>query len=113
MLNKIKLYLGIDSEDKVQDELLSLIASNTKQQLKLYLKLKSAEEIPPELEFIIVDVAVMRYNRIGNEGMSSVTVEGHSMTFSNHDFSAYDNILEDYRYDDRDGYRKHGKVVML
>ena len=38
---------------------------------------------------IILEAAVARFNRIGSEGLSSHTVEGESLSFSENDFAGY------------------------
>lgn len=38
-------------------------------------------EIPLELEYIVDEATIRRFNRIGSEGMKSESVEGHSVTF--------------------------------
>lgn len=65
--------------------------------------------IPEELEYIVVELAIARFNRIGSEGMRTETVEGHSAT--------YTRSLADYEQDllawaDTFGYERgrRGKV---
>lgn len=38
-------------------------------------------EVPIELEWIVDEATIRRFNRIGSEGMKSESVEGHSVTF--------------------------------
>ena len=61
MLEKLKLYLGIT--DSGRDDLLNLIISGTQSRLKVLLG--GTDEVPDALEYIIIDVAAVRYNRIG------------------------------------------------
>ena len=85
MLEKIKLLLGLDGNEL--DEQLELILANTGERLKLLLG--GVSEIPEALAYIVVEVAVARFNRIGSEGMSSHSVEGESISFSDDDFAGY------------------------
>lgn len=48
------------------------------------------EAVPEELEYIVTEVSVIRYNRIGSEGASSHSVEGETISFIDDDFRAYD-----------------------
>lgn len=52
------------------------------------------EKVPEELEYIVTEVSVIRYNRIGSEGASSHTVEGESISFIADDFSAYEDDIK-------------------
>lgn len=84
MLEKIKLMLGI--ADNAQDERINLIISMVTSRLKVLL---GGIEPPEELDNIVIEVAVSRYNRIGSEGLSDHTVEGEKQTFNNSDFAPY------------------------
>lgn len=91
MLERLKLYLGIQSDSK--DELLTDILTNTENQLKVML---SADDIPEELQFVLLEVAIRRYNRIGSEGMKSETVDGHKVDYNVDDFAEYARVLVSY-----------------
>lgn len=84
MLEKIKLMLGI--ADNAQDERINLIISMVTSRLKVLL---GGIEPPEELDNIVIEVAVSRYNRIGSEGLADHTVEGEKQTFNNSDFAPY------------------------
>lgn len=49
-------------------------------------KLKKAKidvsEVPDDLKWVVDEATIARFNRIGSEGMSSESVEGHSVTFT-------------------------------
>ena len=55
-----------------------------------------AETVPQQLEYIVREVAVRRYNRIGSEGVSSHTVEGESMSWNEDDFAAFESDINAY-----------------
>ena len=82
MLDDLKRILGIAPEDTDLDDKLNWIISSVRSRLKLLL---GGTDPPEEMNYIIVEVAVVRFNRIGSEG----TVEGESLTFSDSDFDAY------------------------
>ena len=86
MLKDLKILLGISEDDTSQDLKLNLILSGTRSRLKALL---GGQEPPEELEYIITDVAVVRFNKIGSEGMTSHSVEGESLSFADNDFAAY------------------------
>ena len=86
MLENLKRILGIAVEDTDLDDKLNWIISSVRSRLKLLL---GGTDPPEEMNFIIVEVAVVRFNRIGSEGTASHSVEGESLTFSDSDFDAY------------------------
>lgn len=108
MLERIKVMLGIT--DALQDPLLDILIDNVTRHLKA--KLKKA--VPGELNFIIEEIVIRRFNRIGTEGMQSESVEGHSVTFYDleKEFVPYLDIIEDNK-DDDDYKPKRGKVIMI
>ena len=72
-------------------------------------------EIPVELEYIVDEATIRRFNRIGSEGMKSESVEGHSVTYDMSDVldpyeSAINDYLEGLKPDDG---RKKGVVYFL
>lgn len=91
MLFDLKLMLGIT--DDSQDDKLNLIISGAKARLT---RLLGGLEPPEEMDDIIREVAVIRFNRIGSEGMESHTVEGESYTFGDDDFATYKDEIQDY-----------------
>ena len=50
--------------------------------------------MPESLAYIVPEVAVIRYNRIGSEGMSSHSVEGESIAYADNDFAGYLGEIE-------------------
>lgn len=91
MLNELKLLLGIAQEDTTEDDKLRLLIATATARLKLLL---GGIEPPEEMEHIIREVAIIRYNRIGSEGMASHTVEGESQSYADGDFSAYADEIQ-------------------
>ena len=67
--------------------------------------LGGVETTPAELEYIIVEVAIIRFNRIGSEGISSHSVEGESQTFTDNDFKSYSNDIQAYLERQKNGTR--------
>lgn len=88
-IERLKLLLNVDG----QDELLTEIVNITKDRLLLYLELNS---IPKELEWILIELAVKRFNKIGSEGMSSENTDGSTITYEDDDLSNYIVYLDKY-----------------
>lgn len=108
MLKNLKILLGIESEDTSLDEKLELILDSVQGRLKILI---GGMGVPKELEHVIVEVAVIRFNRIGSEGMSSHSVAGESTSYNENDFSAYMDEIQAY-LDSVDG-AKRGRVRFL
>lgn len=107
MLSRIKVILGI--EDNLQDEVLDILMSNVRSHLKGLL----GKEVPEHLEFIVEEITVRRFNRLGTEGMKTESVEGHSVTFYEltDEFVPYQSIIEANK--DDSGNSQRGRVMFL
>ena len=66
---------------------------------------------PAELEYIIIDVAAARFNRLGSEGLNTHIVEGESQHFTSNDFDCFKDDIQAYL--DRQKEAKRGKVRFL
>lgn len=110
MLDNLKLLLGIDieTEDTDLDSKLCLIISNTTARLKVLI---GGIDPPKELEHIVLEVSVIRYNKIGSEGLSSHTVEGESLSFSEDDFEPFSAEIQAFLDSQKDATR--GKLRFL
>jgi hypothetical protein len=108
MLEDLKVMLGIASDDHDRDSLLLLIISSATARLKMLL---GGVEPPDSLEYIIREVSIIRFNKIGSEGMKSQTVEGESMTFDENDFSGFMDEIQAFLDTQKDSVR--GKVRFL
>ena len=88
LLNRIKTLLGIPDND----ELIYEITELTKSKILNYI---NEVELPLELEFVLVELTVQRYNRIGSEGIASESVDGKSVSYEDI-FENYKPYLDDY-----------------
>lgn len=90
---KMRILLGIAEEDEDINPLLEVLIDSVKARLMVLL---GGLEVPAELSHIVLEVAVSRFNRIGNEGMSSYSQEGESMSFEVNDFSGFMDEIRAY-----------------
>ena len=106
MKSRIKKVLDI--EDTLQDDVLDIFIDN----VTSHLRVKLGKEVPSELNFIIEEIVIRRYNRIGTEGMKSESVEGHRIDFYEleKDFTPYEDIINKFKDDDKP---KRGRVIMI
>src|SRR5690625_6997343 len=113
MRENIKKVIGV--EDDMQDDVLDILMSNVQSHLLgLFKKVdKEIVGIPSEAEYIIFEITVRRYNRIGSEGLKSELVEGHRIDFYDlkDEFDPYLDIIEGYKKDeDHRGDRKSTRL---
>lgn len=90
VIDDVKALLGIEDEDSK----LKVIITLTENRLKALLGQK---EVPRELEYIVTEVSIARFNRIGSEGLSGHTVEGEALTFKDNDFDQYADDIQTWR----------------
>lgn len=109
MLDRVKRFIGIT--DKLQDELITDIINVTER--RLLARLGGLKEIPIELEFIVVEVSVKRFNRIGSEGLAKKTVEGLTKEFSADDFEEYEADIAEYLKPEDSGSDRDGVVMFF
>ena len=99
LLNRIKTLLNIEGNE----ELITEIVNITESKILNYI---NATEMPKELEFVLIELSVQRFNRIGSEGIASESIDGKSVSYDD-DFIGYKHYLDDYisRNSVRKGYR--------
>ena len=99
LLNRIKTLLNVEGNE----ELITEIVNITEAKILNYI---NAIEMPKELEFVLIELSIQRFNRIGSEGMSSESIDGKSVSYDD-DFVGYKHYLDDYisRNSVRKGYR--------
>lgn len=91
MLHDLKLMLGISAADTSQDGKLELIIATTSARLKILL---GGVDPPESMSHIILEVSIMRFNRIGSEGLSGHSVEGESLQFAESDFVGFSDEIQ-------------------
>ena len=109
--SQIKILLNIS--DTAQDDLIDLIISRTQDRLRVLLSLGTEAEIPDALEYIVEDVSVRRFNRIGSEGLSSHSVEGETMSWPENDFAPYQDDIQAYLDSQEEPTTKKGRVRFI
>lgn len=118
---EVKILLELDSideadEDVIQDKLIDKIITNVYKHLAVTLaKINpKIKDVPSELDFIVEEVSIRRYNRVGSEGMVEDKVEGHTVKFYplSDEFVPYLDILDSYKEAD-DGEKVKGRVLLI
>ena len=86
LLNRVKTLLGVTDNDELIYEIIEI----TRAKILNYI---NQEEFPKELEFILIEIAIERYNQVGSEGIVSESSDGVSFTYNTI------NVLEKYKND--------------
>ena len=108
-MDSLRILLGISADDSATIEKLNVIKSLTESRLAILLG--GVSEIPEELEYIVTEVSIIRFNKIGSEGASSHTVEGESISFNDDDFAGFRDEIQAYLNNQESN--KIGKVRFL
>lgn len=70
-LDNIKTLLDIDLQDTSKDAKLSLYITKATRSVLTYCNIT---ELPTELESVVEDIVIIKYNRSGSEGLKSESV---------------------------------------
>ena len=99
LLNRIKTLLNVEGNENLIYEIVNI----TEAKILNYI---NATEMPKELEFVLIELSVQRFNRIGSEGIASESIDGKSVSYDD-DFTGYKHYLDDYisRNSVKKGYR--------
>ena len=79
LLANLKLFLDLTDSDTELDGKLDLIIEQSKKKVLAYLP--NVTLVPDELSYIVLELSVVRFNRIGNEGMTSYSQDGKSIAY--------------------------------
>lgn len=93
-LTSIKMMLGWDPSDGDGDDLLRQIVRLIEAQLKN--RLGGVDEIPDELEYVITNCALARFNQIGSEGTTSHWVGEEKQEWIADIFAPYEKDIQAY-----------------
>ena len=95
IIKRVKRLLFLKSPpetgDVDLDELLKDIVDMTSQRLK---SLTGLKEISSDLDYIVVEVSIKRFNRLKNEGMKTYSQEGESIAFNDNDFAEFSTEIK-------------------
>ena len=80
MINNIIKILGIASTDTEKVALVELLMEQSKAKICAYI---NQSLVPAELNFMIIELTIDRYNKIGSEGLASESIEGIQYSYSN------------------------------
>src|SRR5699024_1429630 len=93
-LETVKTLTGVDNEQ------ITTIYNMYEKRLfnRLEQSLLEVIEIPTELEYVLTECTIARFNRIGSEGMESESMDGHTAKYVDKDLSDYEHAIQAYFY---------------
>ena len=87
ILNRIRLMINVEGREELLQEVIRLVAMP----VLLYIK---QDEIPTELEWIVVELAIKRYNRIGAEGFTEEKSDNIQNRYEENMINEYMSFLD-------------------
>ena len=100
-LDNVKVLLSL-TDDSSQDELLTVLLNNVVSTIILYL---GVEDIPDELTFIAEQMTVIKYRRIGAEGIDTEKIDVLSTKYIADDLKPFISMLDRYKDNNLGGRR--------
>ena len=92
-LDYIKILLGLEDDDS-QDEILAILLTNAVSTINVYL---GVTELPQELNFVAEQLAVIKFNKLGSEGISTEKIDVLSTTYQADELASFKTILDSYK----------------
>lgn len=81
LIDKVKLYLNIPIDDTSKDNLLLLLIEQSQNEFCAYC---NRDDVPTLAANAIIDMVVIKYNIMGQEGYASTSFSGASETIANY-----------------------------
>ena len=100
-LDNVKVLLSL-TDDSSQDKLLTVLLNNAVSTIILYL---GVEDIPDELTFIAEQMTVIKYRRIGAEGIDTEKIDVLSTKYIADDLKPFISMLDRYKDNNLGGRR--------
>ena len=95
MINKFKTLLGIELSDESLDDTLKLLLEMAEDEVKAYCGIDNISG----LENTVLDIAVIKFNRRGSEGVASESFSGAAFAY-----------IDDYPVHIKSVLRRHRKA---
>lgn len=102
-MEKLRILLLGDKDDTNSDEIIEVLDDLAENRFMLILnryerlyEKEVSELLPEKLAWIIDEVLIKRFNRLGSEGYASQSIEGQSVTFFASDFAEFDEDIREF-----------------
>ncbi|KRM83293.1 hypothetical protein FC35_GL000915 [Limosilactobacillus coleohominis DSM 14060] len=88
-LQRIQTLLGLDLDEKDQARI-KVYIGQAKQAILMYIRPYLNDDVfPLELNYLVDQLTLAKYNKFHNEGMNSISEEGLSMSFNSNDLKDF------------------------
>lgn len=88
-IQRMQTLLGVELDDADKGRVETYIVQ-AKQAIMVYIrKYLDDDNFPTELNYLVDQLTLAKYNKFHNEGMNSISEEGLSMTFNSNDLKDY------------------------
>ena len=91
-LDNIKILLGLENDEK--DEVLTVLLTNAVSTINVYL---GVTELPQELNFVAEQLAVIKFNKLGSEGIQTEKIDVLSTTYQADELASFKAVLDIYK----------------
>lgn len=81
LIDKIKLYLNIPIDDSSKDNLLLLLIEQSQNEFLAYC---NRDDVPALAANVLIDMCIIKYNLMGQEGYASTSFSGASETIAHY-----------------------------
>ena len=81
LIDKVKLYLNIQIDDSSKDNLLLLLIQQSQDEFLAYC---NRDDVPALAANVLIDMCIIKYNLMGQEGYASTSFSGVSETIANY-----------------------------
>jgi len=95
-LTRMKNILGIQSDNQDINHIEEALKESYRLQKEALLAYLGTEEVPVEVEYVVIETALARYNQRGSEGLESEDVESVSKSYTQDILEPYYSVLDKY-----------------
>lgn len=110
MYEEVVTLLGLSEVSEEMQAKLEAIIDIVSRRLCILI---NADEVPDALSYIVTEVSLIRFNRIGSEGVKQHTVEGESMSWDERDFTPYAKDIEAWLAQQEDPTSSSGRIRFI
>lgn len=114
LFEKTKLLINPDVNKELIETLIDSVESKILRRVKKYANVNNFDEMEDAIYYLILDLVVARYNRIGAEGISSEAMANRSYTYiEEYEEKQIDDVLKDLYGNDDNGLARHGGFLFI
>lgn len=116
IIERVKLLTNENVEDELIETLIGAVENKILLRIKRFKPEENLENIDDSIFYLIIDLVVARYNRIGAEGMKSEAMANRSYSYiENYEEKKIDEVVDSLfgKEEDEKGKITHGGFLFL